>query len=165
MSGGDISFASKEYIERILDRIRHLSDRRFLIQTKNPRELFNKVNSFPDNVYLNVTIETNRDEGYRAISKNAPLPSERYKAYLEFKHPHKFLTIEPIFDFDEDIFLEWVKQLSPKRVYIGYESKGVSRRYRLPEPSLAKTQHFIKELDQFVPVYVKLLRRAWCEES
>lgn len=63
VSGGDVSFASKEYIERILARIKHYSDRKFLIQTKNPRELFSKVKSFPDNVYLDVTLETNRDEG------------------------------------------------------------------------------------------------------
>lgn len=159
IAGGDISFASKEYIEKILDRIHQLPDRMFLIQTKNPHELFSKVNSFPENVYLDITLETNRDEDYRRISECAPLPSERFKAFLTFKHPHKFLTIEPIFDFDEEIFLSWVKQLdedgSLDRVYIGYESKGICKKLGLPQPPLFKTKDFINKLREFVTVYPK----------
>jgi len=92
----------------ILDRIRQLPDRNFLIQTKDPGTLFNKISSFPGNVTLDITLETNRDENYRNISQ-APLPSERFRAHLEFHHPKKFLTVEPIFDFDSEILLDWIR--------------------------------------------------------
>jgi len=162
-STGDISFGSKKIIKQALDRIRRNPDRRFLIQTKNPEKLFKKVKQFPENVYLDVTLETNRDKDYSKISE-APKPSERLKAYLKSNHPHKFLTIEPIFDFDPEVFLAWIKQLNPERVYIGYESKGVSGRLKLPEPTLAKTKDFIKKLSAFTTVYTKLLRKAWHEQ-
>lgn len=165
VSSGDISFASKNYIKKILGRIRELPDRNFLIQTKDPEKLLAKIKTLPKNISLDVTLETNRDKDYRKISKKAPLPSKRFQAHLKFQHPTKFLTIEPIFDFDESIFLDWIPALNPDRVYIGYESKGVSKKYQLPEPSLAKTMNFIDQLRAAnITVYTKLLRKAWWEK-
>lgn len=41
------------------------------------------------------------------------------------------VSIEPILDFDLNVMIEWIKQLQPKFVSIGADSK----RHNLPEPS------------------------------
>jgi hypothetical protein len=82
-------------MQRILERIRQLPDRTFLIQSKNP-SIFNDYR-FPGNVLLGTTIETNRDDLYEGIS-SAPLPSQRYQTMLKLKHPRKIVTVEPVLD-------------------------------------------------------------------
>ena len=155
-SSADITFAKKIWIEMILKRIEEMPDRTFLFQSKNP-ECFNQYNfRFLENVILDTTIETNRDKGYREIS-NAPLPSKRYHDFLKVEHHTKFLTIEPALDFDLEVMVEWVKNINPARVYIGYDSKNC----KLPEPSLGKTKKLIKELNKFTIVKPKLMREAW----
>jgi len=156
-SSGDISFAKPEWIEAILTRIRQLPDRTFFFQTKNPNCYY--LYGFPNNVILDITLETNQDDGYWLISK-APLPSVRFKAFLEHPFRRKSITIEPLLEFDLDILVDWLKQLKPERVYIGYDSKNCY----LPEPELAKTIILIEELKKFTKVKVKLLRKAWWEE-
>jgi hypothetical protein len=153
-SSSDITFAKREWIEAILKRVRQLPDRTFLFQTKNP--ICFKRYSWTDNTVLDVTIETNEDEGYRLIS-TAPLPSIRYRDFLKIKHPHKFVTVEPILEFDMDVLVEWIGEINPERVYLGYDSKNCS----LPEPELAKTQELKKRLEKFTKVKLKLMRKAW----
>lgn len=160
---GDICFAERPYVKKIMHRIEQYPDRNFLVQTKNPEKLFSKISSFPDNVSLDVTIETNRDEGYNKVSK-APRPSERFEAYTSFRHPHKFLTIEPVIEFDRKVFLNKIEELNPERVYIGYESQGVFRLMKVPEPKKNVTLDFIRDMDELkIPVYLKNIRKAWNE--
>jgi len=155
-SAGDITFAKPEWIEAILEKIREMPTRTFLMQTKDPA-CYTQYD-LPDNLLIDITLETNRDEGYKDISK-APLPSIRYHDYLEIDHPHKLVTVEPILDFDSDIFLDWIRDIEPIRVYIGYDSK----KNRLPEPELDKTKVLISSLDEFVKIKTKFLRSAWWE--
>lgn len=161
---GDIAFANPEWIEAILYTIEEHEDKTFYLQTKNPSvfRLIDAVYGFPKNVVLGITLETNRSEfdtpskyrKYEEISW-APKPEDR----VGYPNLIDYVTIEPILDFDLDTFVRWIKYLSPKFVYIGYDNHGCE----LPEPPLSKTQRLIEELEKFTEVRLKTIRRAWWE--
>ena len=146
-ANSDITFCSTEYLERILDKIKKESTKTFLIQSKNP-STFGRV-SFPDNVILGTTIETNRDDLCKAIA-TAPPPSQRYEDFLKIKHPLKIkhslkmVTIEPVMDFDLEVMVEWMKNLKPCMIWLGYDSK----KCHLPEPKLEKVRELHWELSR-----------------
>jgi len=117
---GDIAFASYEYREKILDRIRAESRKPFLIQSKNPAVFLE--HRFPENVILGTTIETNRDDIAAKYSK-APAPSMRKEAMCKLNHPRKMITIEPILKFDLEQLVSWVLEINPEMVWVGYNSK------------------------------------------
>jgi DNA repair photolyase len=151
---GDVAFCKPEWMQRILARIRQLPDRTFLIQSKNPR-IFGDYR-FPGNVLLGTTIETNRDDLYRGISR-APLPSHRFEAMLKLKHLRKTVTIEPILDFDVEILERWIQEIGPDVCYVGYDSK---KNY-LPEPEIHKVEVLMKKLKETTTVRAKTIRKAW----
>lgn len=153
-SSSDINFAKREWIEAILKRIREMPDRTFLFQSKNPA-CFKKYD-FPDNVILDVTLETNRNWLSWEVS-DAPSVSQRYHAFLKVEHLHKIVTVEPALDFDLNTFFNWIRDINPMRVYVGYDSKDCM----LSEPSLSKTKKLIRELSKITKVKTKLLREAW----
>ena len=148
-SSGDIAFAKSEWIEKILMKIRELSNRTFFFQSKNPI-IFQQYN-FPDNILLGTTLESNRD--YLSIS-NAPVQTVRYADFLKIKHPRTVVTIEPIMPFDLGTFVKWIKNIAPERVYIGYDTKNTG----LLEPSLAQTKRLISHLRQFTKVKLKYMK-------
>ncbi len=152
-SNGDIAFCPTDYLKKIVSRIRKEPDKTFLIQSKNP-ETFNRV-TFPNNVVLGVTLETNKDELYEGIA-NAPKPSRRYKDFLNIKHSLKMVTIEPVIDFDLNVMVNWVQQINPCMVWIGYDS----RNSHLPEPNLQKVRdlHWSLAMDG-IPVILKKIRK------
>ena len=156
-SSGDIAFCSTEYLEEIITRIRSQPDRAFLIQSKDPGT-FDRV-VFPKNVVLSTTLETNRDGLCEGISK-APKPSQRYKDFLEVKHHLKMVTIEPVIDFDSNVMIDWIENINPCMVWLGYDSG----KNRLPEPKLEKVMSLNWELAKrgFV-VVLKTIRNAQCE--
>jgi hypothetical protein len=117
------------------------SNRVFLLQSKNPACFTNLLGKLPNNVVLMTTIETNRDS-VRAVSK-APLPSQRFQDFLQLDWPRKALVMEPIFDFDSHVILEWANQLKPEAIFIGLESH---RKCTLIEPSISKVEELHKEL-------------------
>ena len=151
-SSGDISFAKSEWMIKILERVKELSNRTFFFQTKNPI-VFNKYN-FPKNCLLGITLETNRNNGYNFIS-NAPLPSKRFKDFLNVDFDRKVVTIEPILQFDHDIFVMNIKKLNPERVYIGYDTK----KNNLLEPTVQETIKLYGELKRFTKVKLKYIKR------
>ncbi len=155
---GDWCFAKPEWRRQILEAVKKLKDRTFLIQSKNPAVF--KEDSFPENVILGITLETNRDELCQAVSK-APPPSKRYKDFSAVNHPRKIVTVEPIMDFDLEILADWITEISPLCTYIGYNSR---KKPKLPEPPLIKTISLIETLEKRnIPVRRKLLRKAWNE--
>jgi len=163
VAGGDIAFAKKAYLNKVVQVMSRFPKTNFLVQTKCPRMLFSKAGSFPQNVAIDITLETNRDEGYDKIS-NAELPSKRFQALLDFRHPRKFVTMEPILKFDKAVIVSWMRRLKPSRIYVGYESKGSAKKFRFPEPSLNETADLMKTLrDECFTVYRKLMRKAWWE--
>ena len=89
------------------------------------------------------TFETNRDSGYRRVSK-APLPSQRFQDFLELAWPRKALVMEPILKFDLKVVLNCVKKLAPEAIFIGMESK----RSTLPEPSPSEVERLHRELQR-----------------
>jgi len=148
-SSSDIYFAEREWVEQVLDKIRELSNRTFFMQSKNPI-CFN-LYDLPENLIIGTTIETNLNTLYEGISK-APLPSWRYKDFLEVEHPRKSITIEPIMYFNWDLY-HWIKKINPERVYIGYDTKNTG----LPEPRVYQVKMFIQDLEKFAPeIKVKL---------
>jgi hypothetical protein len=155
---GDISFANPVFVRQIIAITRHHPHREFQWQTKDPACFQQYLGDFPRNTTLLTTLETNRDDGYRAISK-APLPSKRACDFQSLKWLRKILTIEPIIDFDPEEFLRIIMEINPEAVYIGYNSKP--KAFGLREPSLLKTQAFIENLTQSgIEVREKLMRQA-----
>lgn len=148
-SSGDISFITLPNMLKILRKIDEYPNRTFFFQTKNPRFFFDYT--FPDNVILGITLESNRN--YLSISK-APSQFTRYLDFLGLSFEKKIITIEPILDFSLNIFVRWIKDIKPIRVYIGYDTK----KSKLIEPSLKKTLKLCEELSRFTKVKTKLMR-------
>jgi DNA repair photolyase len=158
---GDISFASPEFRQKLSDWCTMYPDRTFLIQSKNPYCF--DFPQFPGNVILGTTIETNRDELCQHIS-HAPPPSIRYKAMLSLIHNRKMVTVEPVLDFDLEVLAKMIIDISPWRVYIGYDSHP--KQNKLQEPSLDKTESLYSILNsQGLDVRWKLRRNAWWEHG
>ena len=163
IGGGDISFARPEFVRRVIDKVKESLIRRpkreFYFQSKNPACFRQYLKEFPKpNTILVTTLETNRDSGYRAVSK-APVPSKRYKAFAAIDWPRKIVTIEPIMDFDPDVFIKWIMDINPEAVWIGYNSRP--KNVVLPEPPISKTRDFIAELrNRGIDVREKDMERA-----
>ena len=127
-ANGDIRYCRKQYFLKIIDIIRQNPDKNFLIQTKDPKKAFffrdGKQVKFPNNVILGITLETNRDKLYtnNFLVSKAPKPFKRYQDFLKVKHPIKMVTIEPVIDFDIDIMIQWIDQINPSMVWLGYDS-------------------------------------------
>ncbi len=135
------------WIKEVLRACNKYPKNKYLFQTKNPMRML----SYEDMMHvgvLGITLETNRDTNY-----NAPNPVERYAEFTSIKYPYhnKMVTIEPIMDFDLEVFVKWIKDINPKWVNIGADSKG----HNLPEPSKEKIEILINELKLFTEVKLK----------
>ncbi len=152
-SMGDLwgDWVPRRDIFAVLKVVRVSPNATFLFLTKNPQRYFDF--DLPANSIAGVTIETNRD--VQGISK-APAPFSRFASFLNLAHPRKFISIEPIMDFDLDIMVTWVKDIAPEFVFCGYDNHNSG----LPEPSLEKTQELIAELQKFTEVRIKTLREG-----
>lgn len=143
----DISFCPPQFTRQIIDAVvqhKPRTPKAFYFQSKRPSYFEQFLTQFPNNVILITTLETNRDTGYTAISK-APPPSERYKQFKELNYPRKVVTIEPVLDFDEDIFFQWIIDLTPEYVWLGLNSKHMT--VQLPEPSPQKLCRLVRRLN------------------
>ncbi|GAG24992.1 unnamed protein product, partial [marine sediment metagenome] len=135
-----------DWIGKVLLTCCAYPDNTYLFQTKNPRRFMDW--EFPKNVILATTIETNRD--FR-INK-APPTDERMRIMKELKvFSPLMISIEPIMRFDMDMFVSWIKDIKPKFVSIGADSKNSD----LPEPNKREIDFLIKELKKFTEVKVK----------
>jgi protein gp37 len=144
---GDISFATREEVMRILDRINDFPETNFLIQSKNPWKFWDWQVDFPRNVYLGTTIETNRDY----YLTKAPPPLERFRMLTGYGHNLKFLSIEPIMDIDLDILTDWVRLMNPDIVEIGADNYH----NHLVEPPWWKVESLINNLRDICPKVVE----------
>ncbi len=150
---GELAFAPDDVIQKHLDYATKYSDRNFVLHTKNPARF--KTFNIPSNIVLITTIESDKIANYDAISK-APPVEERIAAMKDLKC-RKAVTIEPIIDFNYDIFLKHLKDIKPEYIYIGYNSK---KSVKLNEPTLDKTKRFIEKLRLFTKVKEKLMRKG-----
>ena len=137
-------FAIKINDEWVRKTLNHCSkfDNTYVFQSKNTFGINRMTNYLPDKVIIGTTIETNRTDILFQISK-APLPQERINWMNEFSAGYyKFITIEPIMDFDLEQFVGMIIQARPNFVNIGADSKH----HNLPEPSYKKIIALIDEL-------------------
>ncbi len=163
---GDVSFASAEFIFKLIKYCEQWYDRTFLLQSKNPARFLDF--KFPYNVVLATTIETNyRHIGkdnipYSSISK-APQSEERYRAIRRIQNNDVHVTMEPLMDFHPDEIVSWMKNIPRLKVInIGYDSRPDLN--HLPEPPLEKTLDLIARLELITEVRRKEIRPAWYEK-
>ena len=57
----------------------------------------------------------------------------------------KFVTIEPVMDFDVDILADWIARINPEFLNLGADSKD----HHLPEPTMEKIQRLIERLKKY----------------
>ena len=144
---GDIAWSTPFELEQILERIRQFHFTNFLMCSKDPG-LFNRYYlNIPPNVYLGTTIETNRD--YK-LTKAIP-PIERFNQLARYLRPHKFISIEPICDFDLDELTTWMREIQPEIIEIGADAYGNN----LPEPPWWKVEALLKNLRAICPTVVE----------
>lgn len=156
---GDLSFADPAYVRRIIGAIRSFRGKRqrtYYLQSKKPSCLEPHLGILPESVILVTTLETNRDEGYDRVSK-APPPSERLRQFLDLGYTRKVVTIEPVMDFDVEVFADWIVRIAPEYVWLGLNSHPGT--VKLPEPSPEKLREFTGLLiGHGIPVRGKTLR-------
>jgi len=166
-SSGDPAYANQKEWQVAIDYTWKHPETTFLIQSKDPLVAF-ALKKFPDNVILDVTIETNllsfhipscKYEYYSDISR-APYPMQRLTDFMKVEHKRKAVTIEPILDFG-DKFASFLKPLNPEFIYIGYDNHNCF----LPEASLMETLKLIDKLKNFTEVRLKTIRPAWWENE
>jgi len=150
---GDIMFCPQYFVRKTFKAIDNHKPRKpktYYFQSKCP-SVFNFYldwfNENQDKVILLTTLETNRDEDYHQISQ-APIPSIRFYDFLDLEYSRKVVTVEPVMDFDLEIFLTWIGFLKDQGtleyVWFGFDSKKCG----LPEPSLDKAQDFVDLLQE-----------------
>ena len=145
---GDISFGTRDEVGFILAQtVEFFSETSFLFCSKNPAVYFSWELTYPGNLYLGTTIETNRDYG---LSK-APPPFERFRAMTGLRHTKKFVSIEPVMDFDLDILVGWMRQIKPDIVEIGADNYH----NHLSAPAWEKVEALLESLRKFVPRVVE----------
>ncbi len=136
----DISY---EWVKQVLDKCRS-HENKYLFQSKNPARFIDYA--FPNSI-LGTTIESNRY--YPEISK-AVAPMER-KIALHYLANHVIVSIEPILDFDLEVFTQWIREIKPQFVSIGADSGN----NHLPEPPASKVKALIEQLQSITQVKVK----------
>ncbi len=139
-------YVSDEIIGKILEHCKNF-DNHYLLQTKNP-EGFHRF-FLPNNFSICTTIESNRF--YKEFMGNSPEPYDRSVAMFNTTFMKKYVTIEPIMNFDLDDMLHLIGNCSPIQVNIGADSGNNN----LPEPSKGKILELITELEKFTKVKLK----------
>lgn len=130
------------WIRKVLEHCAKF-DNDYLFQTKDPSAILNYT--LPDNSVVCTTIETNRY--YQPMMGLSPSPHKRAIAMTRIVLP-KYVTIEPIVDFDVKELLEYVKMCNPIQVNIGADSG----KNGLPEPSKEKVLELIEGLKEFTTI-------------
>jgi DNA repair photolyase len=143
----------EEWIIRVIMATRNSPSSDFLFLTKNPNRFKEFVHLCRKNILLGATIETNRSNDF----SKAPTVAERAKAMIDLQYDHKYVSVEPIMDFDLEIFADLIEKIAPIRVAVGYDNWN----NHLPEPSLTKTLQLIERLKEFTKVRERKLREAW----
>ncbi len=136
---GDIAHATPSEIYQINCIIEANPQTDFLIMTKAP-VIYSCSIHWSANVIQGTTIETHMWNGF----SKAPSPATRYRNIKDSKHPRKLISIEPVMDFDLDVFTSWLLDINPWLVQIGADNYH----HNLPEPSWDKVQALISNLEQ-----------------
>jgi DNA repair photolyase len=116
----------------------------YLFQSKNPERMARYQAMMGKLDRVCTTIETNRIYKEMMYSPN---PDARAYGLREFKF-NRYLTIEPIMDFDSEEFLQLIRICNPVQVNIGADSGN----NHLPEPSKEKLLELIDEIKKFTVI-------------
>jgi len=138
----------KEWIVKTLDHCNKF-DNRYFFQTKNPCRLSELTKYTELNSSICTTVETNRWYGVMGNALVTWIRADEFSKILGIKE--RYVTIEPILDFDLDMFVRIVKKCRPDQVNIGADSGHNN----LPEPPKEKILELITELEKFTTVYQK----------
>jgi len=140
-----------EWIIKTLLHCENYNENGYLFQTKNPEAYSGYgVNiAAIEKFILCTTIETNR--WYPNIMANCPTPEQRSASFSKIPYNKKYITIEPIMDFDLYYMVNEIKSCNPIQVNIGADSGNNN----LPEPSKEKILKLISELEKFTIVKQK----------
>jgi protein gp37 len=130
-----------DYIAQIIAHCKSYPGNTYVFQSKNPGRF--QYFAWPVNSIFGTTIETNRADVDCEISIAPPV----YERVAAMKHLpfRKFVTLEPILDFDVDILADWMKRINPEFVNIGADSK----RGNLQEPTIEKIMELVAKLKEF----------------
>lgn len=145
---GDIAFAPTFVLDEIWNCVQRFNDTKFLLCTKDPA-IYAQIREAPPNLYLGSTIETNR--AYPKWMSKAPEVNLRHGIMSALETPHKFVSIEPIMDFDFGIFLKWIVEINPEIVEIGADNYHNN----LPEPTSTKVKGLLSALRDFCPTVIE----------
>jgi DNA repair photolyase len=128
-------------ILKILDHMGRFPGNKYVLQSKAPRRVEHFIEKLPKDVLFGTTIETNRD----IHDGNAPQPWERFSGMKGLKNGRvpRFVTIEPIMDFDPDTLAGWLEAIDPVFIAIGADSKGCG----LKEPTADKIRDLIYRIN------------------
>ncbi|MDR1902551.1 MAG: phage Gp37/Gp68 family protein [Treponema sp.] len=149
----------EEWIERVLDRTLQFPRNRYLLHTKNPGRICRFTDRLNDRYTACVTIETNREYGKYNVSNAYPTWA-RAVEILAVKLP-RMITVEPIMDFDTDVFAHFILNANPVQVNIGADSGWNG----LPEPSREKVEELIERLAPYTKIDLKTNLRRILPES
>lgn len=130
----------EEWILRVFNYCLKFEATSFLYQTKNPARLLKYIDLIKNNDVLACTFESNREH---QVSQ-APKISDRFDAFEKKLPCKKMITIEPVLDFDSEIFLALLCKMAPDQIAIGADSK----KCRLPEPSKEKLESLLAEMEK-----------------
>jgi DNA repair photolyase len=155
-------FVPTQWIKQVLDYTRQFPEADFLFMTKNPKRYLELLPQIPENSILGATIETTSDEIIQTDKvSNAPLPTQRYEAMKALDWKRKIVSIEPVLDFDLNIFSKWIEEINPFIVYVGYDNYF----HKLREPMLKQTTELLQKLSETSLVIRKSIRPAWFEDN
>lgn len=134
----------REMIMSILNHCRAYPGNTYVFQTKNPRKMAEYIRHMPEEVIIGTTIESNIRYGAMG---DAPSPEERATCMhvIACAYPDsikRFVTIEPVMDFDVEPFADMIVKCSPFFVNLGADSKNS----QLPEPSIEKIKALVAAL-------------------
>lgn len=125
-----------EWIARIMNHCNKYPENEYVFQSKDTNRAFIFERLFPEKFIIGTTIESNR--AYPNITY-APPAGQRIEGLKNFTGNKKFITIEPILDFDPQLLADMIVSVRPDFVNIGADSKGIG----LPEPPKDKILELI----------------------
>ncbi len=134
----------KFIVQTVLNHCQKWPDNTYVFQSKNPGR-FQFFNYPQSKLIFGTTIETNRNID-KSISV-APQPIDRFTEMCQssMRFVDKFITIEPVMDFDVDILASWIDIIRPKFLNLGADSKN----HRLPEPTIEKIFKLVAKLKEY----------------
>ena len=145
-----------DWIFRTLKHCYDYPGNKYFFQSKNPGAfpvMIEEYEWFPEKFSICTTIETNRIYTEMGIENRVPEPEVRAHCLgFNFLNPiERYVTIEPIMDFDVFEMVDLIKISKARQVNIGADSGG----NELPEPTKDKIENLISELRNFTKVKLK----------